>query len=67
MNLNLDFLDFPTAWAIQRRGVEHTDSRCSAVQAGGAMLCDCGAIEAEWRRLHSLVASDGSDQEDERG
>lgn len=53
MNLDQDFLDFPTAWAIQRQGVEHTDQRCSAVQTDGVMLCDCGAVEAEWKRLRA--------------
>jgi hypothetical protein len=45
-----DFIDFPTGWRIQDEGVEHTDPRCSAVQANGAFLCDCGAIETEWKR-----------------
>jgi hypothetical protein len=45
-----DFLDFPTAWRIAREGVAHTDPRCSYVQTSGGLLCDCGAIEAEWER-----------------
>lgn len=48
--MRYDMLDFPTAFEIQSEGVEHTDPRCSAVQTGGAMLCDCGAVEAEWER-----------------
>lgn len=44
-------LDFPTAWRIARRGLIHTTWRCSYVQTQGALLCDCGAIEREWRRL----------------
>lgn len=46
-----DFLDFPTAWAIQHAGVTHTDDRCSAVQCVGSMLCDCGAVETRWYEL----------------
>ncbi|BEL07812.1 hypothetical protein Q0Z83_060030 [Actinoplanes sichuanensis] len=47
---DLDFLDFPTAWYIADKGVVHTDRRCSYIQTFGALLCDCGAVEAEWRR-----------------
>lgn len=47
-------IDFPTGWHIQRQGVIHTNRRCSAVQSWGGMLCDCGAIEAEWRRRRAL-------------
>ena|SRR5438105_2393860 len=58
-----DFLDYPTAWAIQREmgeGLPHLDVRCSAVpkpyaergsmdaMAGPAFLCDCGAVIKEW-------------------
>jgi hypothetical protein len=46
-NWALDYIDFPTGWHIQRQGVIHVDRRCSAVQAWGGFLCDCGAIEAE--------------------
>jgi hypothetical protein len=49
-----DFCDFPTAWAIQRAGIEHIDRRCSAAQTA-AWLCDCGAVEARWRELRALV------------
>ncbi len=59
-NLDLDFIDYPTGWAIQKAGVlKHTDPRCSAVQTGGAMLCDCNALPLEWARLKT--AHDGSD------
>jgi hypothetical protein len=51
----LDFLDFPTAWFIADLGVLHIDRRCSYVQTWGAMLCDCGAIEREWRRRKQLL------------
>jgi hypothetical protein len=51
-----DFLDFPTAWAIQRAGGLDHHPRCSSVPgwdpiSGPGFLCDCGAIEAEWKRL----------------
>lgn len=49
-----DFCDYPTAWAIQEEGIEHTDARCSAVQSA-AFLCDCGAVLARWRELRALV------------
>lgn len=45
-----DFLDYPTAWRIQREGVTHTDDRCSAAQTDGVFLCDCGAVVTEWER-----------------
>lgn len=53
----LDFLDYPTAWAIQREvgtSLEH-DPKCSSVpghhpMSGPAFLCDCGAVEREWYR-----------------
>lgn len=48
-SVRADFLDYPTAWRIQGEGVTHTDPRCSAVQCE-AFLCDCGAVEDEWRR-----------------
>lgn len=49
-NWRLEFLDFPTAWWIQGRGLTHVDPRCSAAQTEGALLCDCGAVTAEWER-----------------
>lgn len=53
-----DYPDYPTAWAIQKdRGskLEH-HPRCSSVPgwrplSGPGLLCDCGAVEAEWQRL----------------
>lgn len=53
-----DYIDFPTAWAIQRdRGfnLEHKEG-CSSVPAyqslaGPCFLCDCGALKKEWARL----------------
>jgi transcriptional regulator with XRE-family HTH domain len=45
-----DMLDFPTGWRLANEGIEHPDPRCSYVQTDGALLCDCGAIQTEWRR-----------------
>jgi hypothetical protein len=52
------FLDYPTAWAIQKdRGLKLTHhERCSSVPgwdpiSGPAFLCDCGAVEDEYKRL----------------
>lgn len=57
-----DYLDFPTAWAIQkdRGGRLHHDQRCSSVPewnpvSGPGLLCDCGAIETEWQRLKAAM------------
>ena len=47
------FIDFPTAWALQRSGLDHRTSRCSAEQAD-FMLCDCGAVEAKWESLRTV-------------
>lgn len=52
-----DYLDFPTAWAIQDAvgtSLNH-QPRCSSVPgwdplSGPAFLCDCGAITKEWER-----------------
>lgn len=59
MNLDLDYIDYPTAWAIQKDGLNHTDDLCSAVQTNGAMLCDCDALPLRWAELKT--AHDGSD------
>lgn len=50
-------LDYPTAWKIQHEvgpQLMH-NPRCSSVSgwspvSGPGLLCDCGAVEAEWRR-----------------
>lgn len=68
VNLELDFLDFPSAWAIQRAGIDHKSPDCSAVQTRGALLCDCGAVSDEWRRRRSehlavQVAAAGAPEE----
>lgn len=41
------FLDFPTAWAIQRGSTLPHDPRCSSTQG---LLCDCGGVQSEWYR-----------------
>jgi hypothetical protein len=60
-----DFLDFPTAWAIQKdRGETLTHHpRCSSVHgwdpiSGPAFLCDCGAVTAEYDRLRAIKQGD---------
>lgn len=68
-NWRQEFCDFPTGWWIQDRGLTHTDDRCSAAQSGGAFLCDCGAVTAEWERRRAAhyeqcvtVEADGSEE-----
>ena len=68
---NAPFLDFPTAWAIQKEcgaQLEH-HPRCSSVPgwhalSGPAFLCDCGAVKAEWvrRQAHPTPAQEGTKQ-----
>lgn len=55
--MRTDFLDYPTAWAIQKEAGETLDHhpKCSSVPRKGSMsgpgfLCDCGALEREWER-----------------
>jgi len=56
-----DYPDYLTAWAIQKDNgskLEH-HPRCSSVPrwsplSGPMLLCDCGAVEAEWQRLTTL-------------
>ena len=62
-NWDLDYIDFPTAWWIQEQGLGHTDERCSAVQSNGAFLCDCGAVEADWKRLRAIERPAGRGEE----
>lgn len=45
-------LDFPTAWRLARCGLVHKTWRCSYVQHGGGYLCDCGAVEEEYKRIY---------------
>jgi hypothetical protein len=56
LKVRTDFLDFPTAWAIQDRGGLEHHPRCSSVPgwsrlSGPGLLCDCGAVPKEWERL----------------
>ena len=62
--MRTDFLDFPTAWDIQRE-VGHElphDELCSSVYSL-AFLCDCGAVPNEWDRRRQLLEGE-SDQSD---
>lgn len=63
-----DYPDFPTAWAIQHdHGTSLTHHpRCSSVPgwdpiSGPSFLCDCGAVEQEWKRLRALLELEHSD------
>ena len=64
--MRTDFLDFPTAWDIQREvgpSLPH-DELCSSVYSV-AFLCDCGAVPNEWeRRRQHLLDTDASDRSD---
>ena len=56
IKLEFDFLDFPTAWAIQKRGGLTHHPKCSSVPgwhpfSGPGFLCDCNAVVREWERL----------------
>ena len=53
-----DYLDFPTAWAIQKTMNEHVKHkpRCSSVEgwcalSGPAFLCDCGGVDKLWNEI----------------
>jgi hypothetical protein len=52
-------LDYPTAWAMQKAGLIHTDEQCSAAQTNGAFLCDCDAIWLRWRELEKPKTPQG--------
>lgn len=56
MKVRTDFLDFPTAWKIQKETKLKHDPKCSSVpgwhpMSGSHFLCDCGAMVDEWKRL----------------
>jgi hypothetical protein len=58
-----DFLDFPTAWAIQEAGGLPHHERCSSVEgwhplSGPALLCDCGAVKLRWEELRAFQRDD---------
>lgn len=52
MEICPDFLDFPTAWAIQNTMNEHVkhDSKCSSVKAD-CFLCDCGGLTELFNKI----------------
>ena len=50
-----DFLDFPTGFKLDKL-VVHTDPKCSSLQTKGALLCDCGAIEAAFEKARKVLA-----------
>lgn len=52
----MDFIDYPTGWALQRANEVAHDERCSATQTSGAMLCDCEALLPMWVRWRTLLA-----------
>ena len=59
----IDYMTFGEAWDVQHTvgpSLDH-DPKCSSVPghhplSGPALLCDCGAIEKEWKRRKSLPA-----------
>lgn len=59
-----EYIDFPTAWAIQHdHGAKLSHApRCSSVPgwdpiSGPGFLCDCGAIVAEWKRIRAMLSA----------
>lgn len=59
MNLDLDYIDYPTAWEIVKTYKLKHDEQCSFAQTGGALLCDCDAMPLKWAVLKER--HDGSD------
>lgn len=64
-----DYLDYPTAWAIQKSvGADLCHHpRCSSVPgwspiSGPAFLCDCGAVVADWERRRATPTPAASDE-----
>ncbi len=62
MNRCKKFMDFPTAWTIQREigSLLNHDARCSSVpgwnpMSGPAFLCDCGAVEKKYDEIRELL------------
>lgn len=59
MVARFDFLDFPTAWAIQEADDLPHNDKCSSTpgsnggMGGSAFLCDCGAVTARWAYLRA--------------
>lgn len=58
MNLDLDFIDYPTAWEIVKTYELKHHPDCSWEQTG-CLLCDCNAMPLKWAELKE--AHDGSD------
>lgn len=59
-------LDYPTAWSIQDKVGQtlNHEPRCSSVPgwnpiSGPGLLCDCGAVEQEWRRAEAEAVECG--------
>lgn len=50
--MRTDFIDYPTAWEIQKTSTLKHDPDCSCV-AAGFILCDCEAMPLEWARRAS--------------
>ena len=60
-------LDYATAWAIQKEVGPTLDHHpnCSSVPgwhklSGPGLLCDCGAVEREWKR-RQVVVTEGAE------
>jgi hypothetical protein len=51
------FLDFPSAFAIARNAELTHDPKCSEAQTGGALLCDCDAVQREYDRIVAKAAA----------
>lgn len=58
MNLDLDYIDYPTAWNIVHNYKLKHDKMCSWKQTG-CLLCDCDAMPLKWAELKER--HDGSD------
>jgi hypothetical protein len=48
MNLELDYIDYPTGWAIQRAFTEGTSHHHKCSYHTGCFLCDCFALYFAW-------------------
>lgn len=67
-NWDLDYLDFPTAWHIQKKHLTEADHnpKCSSVPgwhplSGPGLLCDCGAVQKAWERIRSATVEGGEE------
>lgn len=57
-DINLEMLDYPTAWIIQKGYVRELShhQQCSSVpgrhpMSGPGFLCDCGAVVRKWEQI----------------